>query len=231
MSRWFRMYAEVLNDPKVQRLSGDDFKDWVNLLCLASQNDGRLPDLEDIAFALRRSPDGALTVLERCLNAGLIDRRSGGDSGWHYAPHGWDERQYKSDTSTERVKRFRQRSKTVSETPPDTDTDTDNNPLPPKGEDCAEFVDRWNAMASANGLSKIRGVTSDRRRKIMARLREASKEEFFAAIDAVGKSSFCKGNNQNGWKADFDFILQPKSFNKLIEGAYLNGKVKPRIGI
>lgn len=26
MSQWFRMYAEVLNDPKAQRLSGDDFK-------------------------------------------------------------------------------------------------------------------------------------------------------------------------------------------------------------
>lgn len=26
MSQWFRMYSEVLNDPKVQRLAGDDFK-------------------------------------------------------------------------------------------------------------------------------------------------------------------------------------------------------------
>jgi hypothetical protein len=26
MASWFRMYAEVLNDPKAQRLSGDDFK-------------------------------------------------------------------------------------------------------------------------------------------------------------------------------------------------------------
>lgn len=26
MSQWFRMYAEVLDDPKVQRLSGDEFK-------------------------------------------------------------------------------------------------------------------------------------------------------------------------------------------------------------
>jgi len=34
MSQWFRMYAEVLDDPKVQRLSGDEFKAWVNILCL-----------------------------------------------------------------------------------------------------------------------------------------------------------------------------------------------------
>jgi 5-methylcytosine-specific restriction endonuclease McrA len=27
MSRWFRMYADVLDDPKVQRLSDEDFRD------------------------------------------------------------------------------------------------------------------------------------------------------------------------------------------------------------
>ena len=49
--------------------------------------------------------------------------------------HDWDEYQYKSDVSTERVKlfrkRFRQRfteqDETVSVTPPDTDTDTDTD--------------------------------------------------------------------------------------------------------
>ena len=43
--------------------------------------------------------------------------------------HGWEKRQFKSDTSTDRVKRFRQRSSnvavTVDVTAPDTDTDTD----------------------------------------------------------------------------------------------------------
>lgn len=125
MSRWFRFYDEALNDPKVQRLDGETFKAWVNLLCLASQNKGKLPPLEDIAFALRVTVDGARTVVERLLNGGLIDKVSGGVDGYTYAPHGWSERQYKSDSSTDRVKRFRQRSKSVTETHPDTDTDTE----------------------------------------------------------------------------------------------------------
>lgn len=135
MSRWFRFHAEALNDPKVQRLDGETFKVWVNLLCLASANDGKLPPVTDIAFALRMTEDGARTVLERLLNATLIDKLSGGADGWHYAPHGWAERQYKSDTSTDRVKRFRERSKPVTVTPPDTeaDTDTEEPPLAPKG--------------------------------------------------------------------------------------------------
>jgi hypothetical protein len=125
MSRWFRFYAEALHDPKVQKLDGETFKAWVNLLCLASQHEGKLPAIEDIAFALRLTPDGALTVVERLLNGGLIDRVSGGPNGYHYAPHGWIGRQYKSDTSTERVKRFRDVSRNVAVTPPDTDTDTE----------------------------------------------------------------------------------------------------------
>lgn len=125
MTRWFRFYAEVLNDPKVQKLDGDTFKDWVNLLCVASQNGGKLPGIDDLAFVMRRSSHACLTLVSRLLDAGLLDVRQGGLHGIHYAPHGWEKRQFKSDTSTERVKRFRAVSGNVSETPPDTDTDTE----------------------------------------------------------------------------------------------------------
>jgi hypothetical protein len=127
VSRWFRFYAEALDDPKVQKLDGDTFKAWVNLLCLAAKNQGYLPPIEDIAFGLRLSADGARTLVERLLSATLLDKESGGVDGYRYAPHGWQERQYKSDTSTERVKRFRKRSKTVTETPPETETETEDS--------------------------------------------------------------------------------------------------------
>lgn len=125
MARWFRFHDEALDDPKVQRLSGDDFKAWVNLLCLASKNGGRLPSVEDIAFALRIDNIAARSLVDRFLIAGLIDKHKGGPNGSYIAPHGWEQRQYKSDTSTDRVKRFRQRSKAVSETAPETDTETE----------------------------------------------------------------------------------------------------------
>lgn len=125
MSRWFRFYAEALDDPKVQRLDGETFKAWVNLLCLAARNDGFLPEMEDIAFALRMDSIAAGSLVDRLRIGGLIDTVKGGPNGSRIAPHGWSKRQYKSDTSTDRVKRFRQRSKTVTETPPDTETETE----------------------------------------------------------------------------------------------------------
>ena len=50
MSRWFRFYDEALDDPKVQRLAPHLFKTWINLLCLASKEDGTMPSNDDIAF-------------------------------------------------------------------------------------------------------------------------------------------------------------------------------------
>lgn len=137
MTRWFRMYDEILDDPKVQKLPAEDFKAWVNLLCLASKNEGRLPAAADIAFALRVTEDAVTTLLERLLSGGLIDTRSGGTNGAHNAPHGWEKRQYKSDTSAERVKRYRERhrnaTETASETGPEPESEAEQNraPLPP----------------------------------------------------------------------------------------------------
>lgn len=118
-SQWFRFYNDVLNDPKVQQLPPDLFKHWVNLLCIASKHDGVLPDLCDVTFALRCDETTVTTVLERLHNGGLIDRVNGGGNGWRYAPHGWDKRQFKSDTSKERTQRYRDRRRDVTVTPPE----------------------------------------------------------------------------------------------------------------
>ena len=127
MARWFRLYDDVLNDPKVQKLSGETFKLWINVLCIASKHGGVLPNLEDLAFELRLPTLVCKTEIDTLKAAGLID----GDK--KIKPHGWEKRQYKSDTSTDRVKRFRERSsnvaETVNETVPDTDTETDQKKI------------------------------------------------------------------------------------------------------
>lgn len=160
--QWFRFYSEALNDPKVQSLPPDLFKHWVNILCLACSNNGTLPEtLHETAFALRLSETDTVTVLERLLNATLIDRISGGANGYRYAPHSWDKRQYKSDTSTDRVKRFRNRKGNVTETPPDTDTDTDkkdkSKDLSKKAtrlKDDWELPTEWGRWAEGLGLKR-----------------------------------------------------------------------------
>jgi hypothetical protein len=124
MTRWFRVYDDLVDDPKIQRLDLLLFKALINLWCLASANNGVLPPIDQIAFKLRMRPDKAERALNELRAAGLID-----DDERGARPHNWDKRQFTSDGSTLRVKRFREQrrdvSSPVSETAPDTQTEAE----------------------------------------------------------------------------------------------------------
>lgn len=130
---WFRLYAELIDDPKCQRLSPALFKTWINLLCLACQAGGRLPSIDDMAFRLRLSVHDAESQLSDLIMAGLIDI----DSTGARFPHNWPNRQFVSDNSTLRVrahrkrkelwKRDRNNDETLHETAPDSDSDPDSD--------------------------------------------------------------------------------------------------------
>jgi hypothetical protein len=132
MTRWFRVYDEMLDDPKVQMLSPELFKAWVNLLALASRNGGVLPEKDQIAFALRASIQDTSSRVDDLIMAGLIDILPTGA----LAPHNWSQRQWKSDDSGERVRKFRASKRarngdvTVTVTPPEPDTETESTLLP-----------------------------------------------------------------------------------------------------
>ncbi len=102
---WFRLYNTAVDNPKVQRLPDALFKAWVNLLCIASRHGGRLPGLADTAFALRVSESVAQSWLVDLEARCLLDR----DADGRLVPHDWSELQFKTDRSTDRVKRHRAR--------------------------------------------------------------------------------------------------------------------------
>ena len=72
MTHWFRVYDDLVDDPKVQRLDPSLFKALINLWCLASANDGVFPSIEEIAFKLRMKAEKALRVLTQLRAAGLV---------------------------------------------------------------------------------------------------------------------------------------------------------------
>jgi len=116
---WFRFYRAVVNSPKVQRLPATIFKAWVNLLC-CTDDDGALPSVPDLAFTLRTSEREVDKVISSLIGAGLLAEEDG-----IVTAHDWAEHQRKSDTSNERVKRYRKRNCNVTRNAPDTETDTE----------------------------------------------------------------------------------------------------------
>jgi hypothetical protein len=129
MSRWFRFYDDSLNNRKVQSLPPDLFKHWVNILCIASKHGGVIPSLAEVSFCLRMTDAKAALIIAALSKRALLDPVDGG----YFRPHDWDERQYKSDISNDRVKRHRERKRNaecnvteaVTVTPPETEAEAE----------------------------------------------------------------------------------------------------------
>jgi len=127
--KWFRFYHDAIDDPKVQRLPGDLFKCWVNLLCLASRNEERglvTQGLEEIAFALRLSDEDTAAMLAELVRRGLIE-----DAVEGLQMHNWDARQFKSDNVSERVAKHRENTSPRHESPSETLHETLHETLKP----------------------------------------------------------------------------------------------------
>ena len=82
----------------------------------------------------------------------------------------------------------------------------------------------YNAVALRCALPQAAKLTPDRQRKIIARLKVYGLDGWARALANVERSSFLTGKNDNGWCANFDFLLQATSFSKVHDGAYGNGR-------
>lgn len=142
-NQWFRLYHEFATDPKVQMMSEVNQRRLVMLMCIRCCNVSETFHDEEVAFQLRVSIDEWMDTKAIFLDKNFIDKDN--------KLTNWDKRQYRSDTSTERVRKFREKKKqrcNVSVTPPDTDTDTDtenNPPISPQGgkNDYSKSFEEW----------------------------------------------------------------------------------------
>jgi hypothetical protein len=138
---WFRLYSEAVDDEKLRLLAFDDRWHFIAILCC--KNNGILdtePHLMRRKVAVKLGLDlrELGEVSRRIAEVGLIDEET-------LQPIKWNDRQFKSDTSAERTRAYRdklKRHRDVTVTPQESDTDTDTEkdipaktnvlPIPPK---------------------------------------------------------------------------------------------------
>lgn len=140
---WFRLYHRMVDDDRLRLLAFEDRWHFVAVLCLKAS--GMIDDLHDELWERRLAVKLGLQAREleelqrRLMAVGLIDAE--------WQPCKWDELQFRSDNSTERVKSWRERKQkqernkvkrfsNVAVTAQEADTDTEKDiipPLPPKG--------------------------------------------------------------------------------------------------
>lgn len=107
--QWFRLYDEMMDDPKVLSLSFESRWYYICLLSCASRQPrrGDLPDMKAISIHLRTSKPKAEKIVREFIGLGFIDATT---TGSPLRIHGWDGRQFKSDDVTARTGTFRERS-------------------------------------------------------------------------------------------------------------------------
>lgn len=78
----------------------------------------------------------------------------------------------------------------------------------------------YNEVAKEVGLPIAKRLSPERRKKLLARLKEHGLDGWCDAMSRARVSVFLQGQNTNGWRADLDFFLQPESLQRTLEGKY-----------
>ena len=166
---WFRFYSEAVGDMKFNKIArtcgiskAEAFGAWAMILCAASESPERgklyvtlqerytVDDVADLIGFQKRKAQKYILALVRMDMIGC-------KCGVFFVVN-WDKRQYTSDNSTERVKKYREkqemkRSGNVTVTPPEVrgqNTDTDTDDRRQKEEDAA--FDLFQLTCEKNGI-------------------------------------------------------------------------------
>jgi hypothetical protein len=100
-----------------------------------------------------------------------------------------------------------------------TETETGGGELAPKSR-TEDFVELWNTR-TLPPIARCRELTATRRRHVKARMTERTLPEWAEIFERIQQSDFCRGQNDRGWRASFDWVIgSPDVAVKVMEGKY-----------
>jgi len=74
-------------------------------------------------------------------------------------------------------------------------------------------------------MPKVEKLTDKRKGYVNARYAEYGIEKITTVLRIAGSSDFLNGKNDRVWKADFEWLMRPENFVKVLEGKY--GSIQP----
>lgn len=69
-------------------------------------------------------------------------------------------------------------------------------------------------------LPQVQKITDKRNKAIEKFLKEFTEEQFIEICKIANSTDFLIGKNENGWKADFDFLMRTDKATNILEGKY-----------
>ena len=247
--KWIKLYTEVLDDPKIQRLPKS--VRWTATSCFLvageMEQGGYIGRLDDLAWRLRENEQEMASDIDVLVQVGIVEW----DADELYVVK-YAERQGVT-TSRERTRRYREKQRDGGDDDV-TSQERHGDALEERREDKTrleenreeeesktsavasvpssliiavdDVVDSWNAFAPQHGLSVVRALT-DKRKKAIKRRAADVWPQIETIYEIIRSSSFLLGDNNRNWTVDFDFIwCTSDGALKILEGKYSNGTNK-----
>ena len=231
---WFRMYSRAVDDDKLRLLAFEDRWHFVALLCLKTQGiiDESNPDLRSRKIAIKLGLSGGELdeVKRRLMAVHLIDN--------DFQPKKWNQCQFKSDNSTERVKKYREKQQGAHKKRCGNVSETDQRQIQSKeqskekpicnrnGVTIPSVVDLYHTILCPP-LPKVEKVTKTREGYIRQRIREDLTEMDYWRnyFEYVKQSDFLMGraastNGRPPFRADLEWLTKPANYAKVAEEKY-----------
>lgn len=217
---WFRLDNDLPLHELWEELDGDEFKAFIGLFCFLSQKHHKTGHAPRVRFStlerfIGKPRSVIVSMLKKIsspeLNFAVI-APCGLGAETEIAPcEPGDETVLRDETEPNDTQRY------------DTTAGAESAPCV-AAPDVAEL---WNANCSP--LPTVKAVTPKREKKWRARWREKPDGGYWASVvQRLAGSPFCRGESEGGWKATLDFLLQPDTHVKVMEGKYDPGPAARR---
>ena len=238
---WIKLHSQILNDHEFIALTPYQQATLMKLWLLFARTGKPLPlDTRFIGAQLGQDCRGTGVALKVLLSsdfielcdedrrstdaAQVVDRRStGAPQAFHRRSTGAahtgvisrDSIELGEETVANRRPRERHKKELEKDPPKGVP------PTKPNGhdeEEISQVVAFWNAIP---GLANIQRITEPRKRAAQLRLQElGGMQGWKDCCNRIRGSPFLMGENDRGWRADFDWILKPANLVKVMEGKY-----------
>lgn len=211
---WFKFYHDSFSDPKLYSLTPEEKYMYVALLCYYSKHhnynnkSGLVTVNSGFIAHFFNAPQELLhrTVAKLKINHILEVRTLRG--------------RYVDVTDT--VPRQEEDKNKIRKEENNTYVISDEPKVTSEPFDLNSFVSTWND--NCGNLPKCNKLTDKRKRIINARLKEEQSIDYWKQVVVrIAASDFCAGITQgSAWRASFDWLIQPDTHVKVMEGRYDN---------
>ena len=253
--KWIKIVTDMFDNRKIRQIEclpdGDSIiVIWMKLLCLAGQtnDNGMVYFTKDIPYTeqmLSQQFNRPLTTIQMALKTfeqfGMVELV---DNILHIS--NWEKYQNIEgmekirEQTRKRVAKHRANQKllesnvtcnvTVTQSNAtdkdiDKDKDIENNIHTATAVriDYQHYVDLYNSHCSS--LPQVKTLNEKRKRLIKRVVKEVSEDDLLTALNKANTNSFLRGDS-GGWKANFDWLMNPDNITKVLEGNYDRGKTQ-----